>query len=130
MCIRDSIILSRNHITKPMEEIQLFEMYDPCPFFHPFFMEDFGICPEGQAWKLIEKGMTNREGTFPISPSGGVMCTNAIGDSGTLRVAEAALQVREDAGEHQITRKVRQALASGFGGSNWTDLFLLSNESS
>lgn len=124
------IILSRNHITKPMEEIQLFEMYDPCPFFHPFFMEDFGICPEGQAWKLIEKGMTNREGAFPISPSGGVMCTNAIGDSGTLRVAEAALQVREDAGEHQITRKVRQALASGFGGSNWTDLFLLSNESS
>ena len=120
-------ILKRNHITKPMEEIQLFEMYDPCPFFHPFFLEDFQLCPEGEGWKLIEKGLTSREGSFPISPSGGVMCTNAIGDSGTLRVAEAALQLREDAGEHQVTRKVKQALASGFGGSNWTDLFLLTN---
>jgi acetyl-CoA C-acetyltransferase len=121
------IILKRNHITKPMEEIQLFEMYDPCPFFHPFFLEDFQLCPEGEGWKLIEKGLTSREGSFPISPSGGVLCTNAIGDSGTLRVAEAALQLREDAGEHQVTRKVKQALASGFGGSNWTDLFLLTN---
>jgi len=123
-------IMKRNHITKPLEEIQFMEMYDPCPFFHPFFMEDFQLCPEGQGWKLIEKGLTNREGQFPISPSGGVMCTNAIGDSGTLRVAEAALQCRGDAGEHQITRKVKQGLASGFGGSNWTDLFLLTNESS
>jgi acetyl-CoA C-acetyltransferase len=123
-------ILKRNHITKPLEEIQFMEMYDPCPFFHPFFLEDFQLCPEGQGWKLIEKGLTNREGQFPISPSGGVMCTNAIGDSGTVRVAEAALQLREDAGEHQITRKAKQGLASGFGGSNWTDLFLLTNESS
>lgn len=118
-------ILKRNHITRPLEEIQLFEMYDPCPFFHPNFLEDFQLCPLGEGWKLIEKGLTNREGAFPISPSGGVMCTNAIGDSGTVRVAEAALQLREDAGEHQVTRKVKQALASGFGGSNWTDLFAL-----
>jgi acetyl-CoA C-acetyltransferase len=123
-------IMKRNHITKPLEEIQFMEMYDPCPFFHPFFLEDFQLCAPGQGWKVIEKGLTNREGQFPLSPSGGVMCTNAIGDSGTLRVAEAALQLREDAGEHQITRKVKQGLASGFGGSNWTDLFLLTNESS
>ena len=122
--------MKRNHITKPLEEIQFMEMYDPCPFFHPFFLEDFQLCPEGQGWKLIEKGLTSREGQFPLSPSGGVMCTNAIGDSGALRVAEAALQLRGDAGEHQITRKAKQGLASGFGGSNWTDLFLLTNESS
>lgn len=122
-------LLKRNHITKPLEEIQLMEMYDPSPFFHPSFLEDFQLCPEGEGWKLVEKGLTRREGAFPISPSGGVLCTNAIGDSGTLRVAEAALQLRGDAGEHQITRKVKQALASGFGGSNWTDLFLLTNDS-
>ena len=122
-------ILKRNNITKPMEEIQFMEMYDPCPFFHPFFLEDFQLCAPGEGWKVIEKGLTSREGAFPLSPSGGVMCTNAIGDSGTVRVAEAALQLRGDAGEHQITRKVTQGLASGFGGSNWTDLFLLTNNS-
>jgi hypothetical protein len=57
---------------------------------------------------------------------GGVLCTNSIGDSAILRVAEAALQVRGDAGEHQVTREVKQALASGFGGSYWSDLLLLS----
>ena len=123
-------ILKRNHITRPLEEIQFMEMYDPNPFFHPGFLEDFQLCPEGEGWKLVEKGLTNREGAFPISPSGGVLCTNAIGDSGLVRVAEAALQLRGDAGEHQITRKVTQGLASGFGGSNWTDLFLLTNQSS
>lgn len=122
-------LLKRNHITRPLEEIQLMEMYDPSPFFHPSFLEDFQLCPEGEGWKLIEKGFTKREGAFPVSPSGGVMCTNAIGDSGTVRVAEAALQLRGDAGEHQITRKVKQALASGFGGANWTDLFLMTNDS-
>jgi acetyl-CoA C-acetyltransferase len=117
---------TRNHITKPLKEIQVFEMYDPFAFAIPSWLEDFGICGPSEGWKLVEKGATALEGEFPINPSGGVMCTNAIGDSGTLRVAEAALQIREEAGEHQVTRKVTQALASGFGGSYWTDLMLLS----
>lgn len=120
-------IFQRNHITKPMEDVQVMEMYDPCAFCQPCWLEEFGICEEGQGWRLIEKGVTAREGSFPVSPSGGTLCTNAIGDSGTLRVAEAALQLREGAGEHQVTRKVKQALASGYGGMYYTDLFLLSN---
>jgi acetyl-CoA C-acetyltransferase len=36
------------------------------------------------------------------------------------------MQVRGTAGEHQVTREVKQALASGFGGSYWSDLILLS----
>ena len=120
-------IFQRNHITKPMEEIQVMEMYDPCAFCQPCWIEEFGLCEEGQGWRLIEKGVTAREGSFPVSPSGGVLCTNAIGDSGMLRVAEAALQLREGAGEHQVTRKVKNALASGYGGMYYTDLFLLSN---
>jgi len=102
-------------------------MYDPCAFCQPCWLEEFGICEEGQGWRLIEKGVTAREGSFPVSPSGGVLCTNAIGDSGMLRVAEAALQLREGAGEHQVTRKVKNALASGYGGMYYTDLFLLAN---
>jgi acetyl-CoA C-acetyltransferase len=120
-------IFQRNHITKPMQEIQVMEMYDPCAFCQPCWLEEFGLCEDGQGWRLIEKGVTAREGSFPVSPSGGVLCTNAIGDSGTVRVAEAALQLREGAGEHQITRKVKYALASGYGGFYYTDLLLLSN---
>ena len=35
--------------------------------------------------------------------SGGVLSSNPIGASGLLRFAEAALQVRGQAGEHQVT---------------------------
>ena len=121
-------LLKRNHIANPMKEIQVFEMYDPCAFSIPCWLEDFGICGPTEGWKLVEKGVTKLEGAFPVCPSGGVLCTNAIGDSGTVRVAEAALQIRGDAGEHQVTRDVRLALASGYGGWNWTDLLLLSKK--
>jgi acetyl-CoA C-acetyltransferase len=45
-----------------------------------------------------------------------------------VRVAEAALQVRGDAGRHQIPKPVKHALASGFGGTLWTVLFMLEKE--
>lgn len=127
MTVTGRKIFQRNHITKPMEEIQVMEMYDPGAFCQPAWLEEFGLCELGQGWRIIEKGVTAREGAFPVSPSGGVLCTNAIGDSGTVRVAEAALQLREDAGEHQVTRRVKKALASGYGGMYYTDLLLLSN---
>ena len=127
MTVTGRKIFQRNHITRPMDEIQVFEMYDPCAFCQPAWLEEFGLCEAGQGWRLIEKGVTAREGAFPVSPSGGTLCTNAIGDTATVRVAEAALQLRGDAGEHQVTRKVKMALASGYGGMYWTDLLLLSN---
>ena len=127
MTVTGRKIFQRNHITRPMDEIQVFEMYDPCAFCQPAWLEEFGLCEAGQGWRLIEKGVTAREGSFPVSPSGGTLCTNAIGDTGTVRVAEAALQLRGDAGEHQVTRDVKMALASGYGGMYWTDLLLLSN---
>ncbi|MBN1375386.1 MAG: thiolase family protein [Dehalococcoidia bacterium] len=119
-------IFKRNGITNPRKETQVFEMYDPSAYCIPAWMEDFGICEIGEGWKLVEKGSIALEAEYPINPSGGTLCTNAIGDTALLRVAEAALQIRGDAGEHQVTREVKQALASGFGGSYWTDLFLLS----
>jgi acetyl-CoA C-acetyltransferase len=43
-----------------------------------------------------------------------------------LRVWEAALQVRGDAGDHQVPRKVRHALTTAYGGTNWTVMTALS----
>ncbi len=40
--------------------------------------------------------------TFPVNSSGGVLSCNPIGASGLLRFAEAANQVRGQAGEHQV----------------------------
>jgi acetyl-CoA C-acetyltransferase len=47
--------------------------------------------------------------------SGGVLSTNPIGAAGMLRLAEAALQVRGQAGDHQV-EGARLALGHAFGG--------------
>ena len=51
---------------------------------------------------MVDSGETEMTGSFPVNPSGGVLSTNPIGASGMLRFAEAALQVRGLAGEHQV----------------------------
>ncbi len=56
------------------------------------------------------------------------MATNPIGATAMLRVAEAALQMRGDCGDYQVSREVKTAMASGFGGSKWTGLNLLTRE--
>ena len=118
-------LFARNGITNPRKDIQLFEMYDPASWAELAWLEEFLICEKGEAWKLLEKGVWDLEGEFPVNPSGGVVATNPIGATGMIRVAEAALQVRGDAGEHQVTRDVKRAIASAFGGSNYTVLHLL-----
>ena len=54
--------------------------------------------------------------TFPVNPSGGVLSSNPIGASGMLRFAEAAMQVRGTAGEHQVDG-AKLALGHAYGGA-------------
>ena len=119
-------LYKRNGITNPAKEIDVWELYIPSSWALFPFMEWHHVCEEGEAWKLVEKEAIRIEGDIPIDPSGGVVCTNAIGNSGTMRVAEAALQIRGDAGEHQVTKKVEKAVAAGWGSCHWSVMLLLS----
>ena len=68
------------------------------------------------------------EGGLPVCPSGGVLCTNPIGASGLIRVAEAALQVMGKAEERQVP-DVRKALAHAWGAViGFHTLMVLSSE--
>ena len=66
-------------------------------------------------------------GKCPVNPSGGVLSSNAIGATGLLRVAEAALQVQGRAGERQVPG-ASLALATGFGGCYWSDELVIGKE--
>jgi acetyl-CoA C-acetyltransferase len=81
------------------------------------WMENLHFCGEGEGWKMTDSGATAMDGDMPVNPSGGVMSTNPIGASGMLRFAEAALQVRNQAGEHQIDG-ARIALGHAYGGGS------------
>ena len=113
-------LYGRNGITNPRKQIDVFEMYEPCSWCELQWMEDFLLCEKGEAWKLVERGATELDGEIPICPSGGVVTTNCIGATGLLRIGEAALQIRGDAGEHQVPKNVKNAVATAWGGCNWT----------
>jgi acetyl-CoA C-acetyltransferase len=119
-------LYKRNGIMNPAKEIDVWETYTPSSWADMPFIELRYICEKGQAWKLIEKEKTRFDREIPWNPSGGVVCTNPIGASGAIRIAEAALQIRGEAGEHQVSKNVKLAEADAWGGSHWSAMFLLS----
>jgi acetyl-CoA C-acetyltransferase len=104
-------------VTDPRKEIDVAEIYVPFSWFEPMWLENLGFAAPNEGWKLTLNGTTALDGDLPINPSGGVLSTNPIGASGMIRFAEAALQVRGDAGEHQVDG-ARLALGHAYGGAS------------
>ncbi|MBP1724466.1 MAG: acetyl-CoA acetyltransferase [Deltaproteobacteria bacterium] len=121
-------LFERNGIRNPLEYFDVFEMYDPSSWWGLDWLREFFLLQGDEHLKLVENKEIMIGGKVPMNPSGGVIASNPIGATALVRVAEAALQVRGDAGRHQIPKPVRHALASGFGGTIWTVLFILEKE--
>jgi acetyl-CoA C-acetyltransferase len=104
-------------ITRPRAELDCAEIYVPFSWFEPMWMENLGFAPEGEGWKMTQDGVTALDGAFPVNMSGGVLSSNPIGASGMIRFAEAAMQVRGQAGEHQVPG-AKKALGHAYGGGS------------
>jgi acetyl-CoA C-acetyltransferase len=112
-CVAD--VYRQAGIKDPRSEIDVAEIYVPFSWYEPMWMENLGFSAEGEGWKMTDSGATAIDGDMPINPSGGVLSSNPIGASGMLRYAEAAMQIRDQAGEHQIDG-VRTAMGHAYGG--------------
>ncbi len=110
-------VFAQAGITDPRRDVDVIEMYVPFSWYEPMWLENLGFAPEGGGWKLTEDGVTEIGGDLPVNASGGVLSSNPIGASGMLRFAEAAMQVRGQAGEHQVDR-ARTALGHAYGGAS------------
>jgi acetyl-CoA C-acetyltransferase len=115
LCAKD--VYAKAGITDPRREIDCAEIYVPFSWFEPMWMENLGLAPVGSGWKMTYEGATALGGDLPVNMSGGVLSSNPIGASGMLRFAEAAMQVRGQAGEHQVDG-ARTALGHAYGGGS------------
>ena len=113
-CAND--IYKQAGITNPRQQIDCAELYVPFSWYEPMWLEAHDIAAHSEGWKMVERGDTALDGSFPVNMSGGVLSSNPIGASGLLRFAEAALQVRGMAGEHQVDG-AKVALAQAYGAS-------------
>jgi acetyl-CoA C-acetyltransferase len=103
-------------ITDPRAQIDVAEIYVPFSWYEPIWMEGLLFAEEGEGWKMTESGATQMDGDLPVNCSGGVLSTNPIGASGMIRFGEAAMQVRGQAGDHQVDG-AKVALGHAYGGA-------------
>jgi len=114
-CAKD--VYAQAGVTNPRKDFDCAEVYVPFSWYEPMWLENLGFAEKGEGWKMTLEGATSLDdkGDIPWNCSGGVLSSNPIGASGMIRFAEAARQVRGDAGDHQVDG-AKLALGHAYGG--------------
>ena len=114
-CAKD--VYAHAGVTNPRKDFDCAEVYVPFSWYEPMWLENLGFAEKGEGWKMTLEGATSLDdnGDIPWNCSGGVLSSNPIGASGMIRFAEAARQVRGDAGDHQVDG-AKLALGHAYGG--------------
>ena len=82
------------------------------------YYELLGICPEGEAERLVDEGATKLGGRIPFNTDGGLIARgHPAGPTGLAMVHEVVQQLRGEAGARQVDG-ARRALAHLVGGGS------------
>lgn len=85
------------------DDLSLAEVYDLSTALELDWYEDIGLCPPGEACKLLHEGATTIGGRVPVNPSGGLACFGeAVPAQAIAQVCEVAWQLRGQAGARQV----------------------------
>jgi len=99
------------------EDIDCFEIQDTDAFCELEIYEQLGLCPFGEAGRLIDEGITEITGKCPVNMSGGLISKGEpVGASHLGQVYELVLQLRGQAGPRQVAN-VKTALGQVLGAS-------------
>ncbi len=102
-------------IKKPLKDLDVAELYDAYSYMELMWYEGLGFAPEGKGYELIRENATGMKGELPVNPSGGVVSSHPVFVAGMVRLIEATLQVRGEAGKRQV-KGAKTALAHGING--------------
>jgi acetyl-CoA C-acetyltransferase len=90
-------------IEDPSQAIDFAEVDDTFAYKELQALEAMGLCETGQAGRLTLEGYTSHNGELPVNISGG---SQGVGDlleaNGLMRLLEAVLQLRGEAGSRQL----------------------------
>ncbi len=103
-------------IRNPMEEIDFAEIDDAYSYKELQHLEALGFCQFGEGGIITADGVTEPGGYLPVNVSGGSLgCGHLLDASGLRAVSEVVLQLRGEAGAHQLP-DVETGLAFGWRG--------------
>ena len=85
------------------EDVSVAEVYDLSSAMELDWYEHIGLCPPGEAERLLNSGATRIGGRVPVNPSGGLACFGeAVPAQALAQVCELTLQLRGQAGARQV----------------------------
>jgi len=100
------------------KEINCFEVQDTDAFCEIEITEQLGLCKFGDAGRLLDEGVTEIGGKYPINMSGGLISKGEpIGASHLGQIFEVVQQLRGKAGKRQVP-KAKVGLAHVLGAGN------------
>ncbi len=102
----------RAGIQDPRKAFDLLEVSDQYAYQLPMWLEGLGLCDEGKGPEWMQAGNLDKQ---HVNMSGGMLAGNPMILGGLVRAAEAALQLRGEAGDRQVA-KAKRALAHGVMG--------------
>ncbi|XP_070602016.1 sterol carrier protein 2 isoform X2 [Erythrolamprus reginae] len=85
------------------EDVDVIELHDCFSANELITYEALGLCPEGEAGELIDRGDTTYGGKWVVNPSGGLISKgHPLGATGLAQCAELCWQLRGAAGKRQV----------------------------
>ena len=98
------------------EDVDFAEVHDAAAPAELIIMEELGLAPLGEAFKMLRSGRTSLGGDLPINSSGGLLSRgHPLGATGCAQIVELCDQLRGRSGARQIP-SARIGLAQNGGG--------------
>jgi acetyl-CoA acetyltransferase len=95
-------------------DVDVAQLYDGFSIYSMLWLEALGFCPPGESGPFVEGGTRiARTGELPINTGGGQLSGGRV--HGTGHIHEACLQLRGEAGAHQLRRQPEVAVVAGRG---------------
>lgn len=96
--------------------IHLLELYDNFSIMAPLCLEAAGFAPKGKACEYAEKETFTLSGPLPVNTFGGLKARgHPVGSTGVYQLAEACMQLTEEADKNQVYN-ARAALVISLAG--------------
>ncbi|WP_321390461.1 thiolase family protein [Emcibacter sp.] len=98
------------------EDIDIAQLQDTESGAEIMHMAENGFCADGEQEQWIAEGRTNLNGSLPVNTDGGCLaCGEPIGASGLRQVYENVMQLRGEAGAHQVAGDLKTAYTHVYG---------------
>ncbi len=98
------------------EDIDVAQLQDTEVGHEIMHLAECGFCADGEQEKLVRDGETAPDGRIPVNTDGGLLANGEpIGASGLRQVHEVCLQLRGQAGRHQVPGKPKTGFTHVYG---------------